>query len=107
MFVYMIWKGEKNMNKEMSKLLTRTIVYILVIVNMILTQVGNPIVQFDADSVAQFVSCVVQIAVLVYGFWKNNSFTKNAQFADKILNIVKKGISTREEVEELVKDVIE
>ena len=103
----MTWKGEENMNKEISKLLTRTIVYILVITNMILTQVGKPIIQFDADSVVQFVSCVVQIAVLVYGFWKNNSFTKNAQFADKILNIVKKGISTREEVEELVKDVIE
>ena len=85
----MIWKGVDNMKNDTIKLLTRTVLYLLVATNCLLGALGKAPVQFNENNVLQFVSCIVQAGVLVYGFWKNNSFSQNAIKADEYLKELK------------------
>lgn len=65
--------------------IVRTIMIVLVIVNMILKQTGHSVVNIDEDSVASFVEIVVEAAVIIVAWWKNNSFSENAKKADAFL----------------------
>ena len=70
--------------------IVRTALFGIVLLNMALKALGKPIISVDESEVAQFVEYVIQIAILVAGFWKNNSFTKPAQEADRFLEELRK-----------------
>ena len=96
----MIWKGVDSMKNDTIKLLTRTVLYLLVVINCLLGALGKAPVQFNENNVLQFVSCIVQTGVLIYGFWKNNSFTKEAKIADKLIYILKQACLNSQELRE-------
>ena len=88
------------MNNDTIKLLTRTVLYLLVATNCLLGSLGKAPLQFDESKVLEFLSCIVQAGVLVYGFWKNNSFTKEAKIADKVIYILKRDCLNSHELRE-------
>lgn len=67
----------------------RTILMILVIVNIILERNGIDVIPADESTITMFVETLIEIAVLGVSFWKNNSFSKNAIKADEFLKKLK------------------
>lgn len=69
--------------------IVRTILLLVAIVNMGLQHFGIDIIKVDEESVASIVEYIIQIAIIVVGFWKNNSYTEKAIEADKFLRDLK------------------
>lgn len=67
----------------------RTIVLVLALVNQILTSTGHSVLPISDDQVSEFISLGFTIGASVWAWWKNNSFTKNAIEADKVLENLK------------------
>lgn len=77
----------KNVSKET---LIRTIALVLSIVNYILTSKGMNPLPFGETEAYEFISMIAMGAASIWAWWKNNSFTKEAIAADKILDDLKK-----------------
>ena len=73
----------KNVSKET---IIRTIALVLSIVNYILTSKGMNPLPFGETEVYEFISMIMMSAASLWAWWKNNSFTKEAIAADKILD---------------------
>lgn len=69
----------------------RTAVLILALVNQALIMFGKNQLPWTEDELYQGVSAVVTVIASVWGFWKNNSFTNEAQQADKYLEELRNG----------------
>ena len=69
----------------------RTVTLVLALINQILTSLGYSIIPIEDEQIAELISLVITIAASVWAWWKNNSFTKNALEADKLLDALKKG----------------
>ena len=63
----------------------RTVILVLALVNQILTSVGCSIIPISDEQITEVISLVFTIGASVWAWWKNNSFTKNAIEADKVL----------------------
>lgn len=60
----------------------RTILTVVVIINIILKALGIHPVEIDGASLNNLIESLVSIGVIILGFWKNNSFTDKAKAAD-------------------------
>ena len=65
--------------------IVRTIMLIIVLVNMILQHFGLDIINVEESQIASLVEILIELAVIIVSFWKNNSFTKKAIEADNFL----------------------
>ena len=63
----------------------RTITLALALLNQIFAIFGIKQLNLGEDTIYQLVSAVVTVAAAVWAWWKNNSFTKEAQYADEVL----------------------
>ena len=63
----------------------RTILVAIVIINFILEKLGVDLIPVDESIIGMFVETFIEIAVIVVGFWKNNSFSQAAIRADEFL----------------------
>ncbi|GIO18170.1 hypothetical protein J18TS1_12700 [Oceanobacillus oncorhynchi subsp. incaldanensis] len=73
----------------MQQAMTRLAVLGILLVNQTLVAFGwNPL-PFSEEEIYEGVSAVVLAAVAVWNWWKNNSVTKEAQEADRILKASK------------------
>lgn len=85
------------MNYSISKsTIIRTILVIVVIVNIILERVGIDVIPADEHIVTMLVETVIEIAIIVVGFWKNNSFSEKAIKADAFLKKLRDESTTDE-----------
>ena len=78
------------MNDVSKETLIRTIALVLSIVNYILTAKGMNPLPFGETEAYEFISMIAMSAASIWTWWKNNSFTKEAIEADKILANLKK-----------------
>ena len=69
--------------------IVRTILVLLVLVNFVLEKCGIDVIPADEYTILMFVETAIEIAILVVGFWKNNSFTEKAIKADEFLKELK------------------
>lgn len=60
----------------------RTVMIIVVVINLILKACGIEVINIDENDVSTVIENLVSIGVIVLGFWKNNSFTAEAKNAD-------------------------
>lgn len=67
----------------------RTIALAVVILNMILKALGKPLIDYDEGTVMYWLEYIIEIAVIIVTFWKNNSFSPAAIKADEILKQLK------------------
>jgi SPP1 family holin len=67
----------------------RTVVLVLALVNQVLTSTGHAIIPISDDQITELISLAFTIVAAIWTWWKNNSFTKNAIEADKLLKTLK------------------
>lgn len=67
-----------------TQLIVRIIVSIIAIINLCAAQFGFDPLDIEEESVYTVVSLIVAIVTWIWGFWKNNNFTKNAKAAQKV-----------------------
>ena len=65
--------------------IARTIGVILVIVNMVLQRMGYDVINVSESEILVLVEVLIEAAIIVVGFWKNNSYSQNAIKADEFL----------------------
>lgn len=63
----------------------RTILTVIVLINLVLKAFGKSAITVDDGVVANVVETVIEIAAIAVGFWKNNSYSEKALKADKFL----------------------
>lgn len=63
----------------------RTIALAVVLLNLLLKALGKPLIDFDEGSAMYWLECIIEVAVIIVTFWKNNSFSPNAIKADEFL----------------------
>ena len=68
----------------------RTIMLLIVVINMILKNTGKQPIEIAESDVYSTIEMVVSVAIILLSWWKNNSFTKNAQLADEYLQELKR-----------------
>ena len=64
----------------------RTVVLALALINQLLTAFGASVIPIDDAQITELLSLVFTIGASVWAWWENNSFTKNAIEADKVLD---------------------
>ena len=64
----------------------RTIVLFIALINQILVLIGKKTGTLDIDTWQEYVSYALTALGSVWAWWQNNSFTHEAQQADKFLN---------------------
>lgn len=70
----------------------RIITLILVLVNQISVSLFDfQLLPYADEQIYEGVSVVLSVVVTIWASWKNNSFTYEAQEADKLLKSLKKG----------------
>lgn len=69
--------------------IVRTIMLVIVLVNMVLQHFGIDVIKVDESEVLSLVETVINLAVIIVAFWKNNSFTDKAIKADEFLKNLK------------------
>lgn len=69
----------------------RTVVLAIALVNQVLTMFGRSVIPIDDAQITELLSIGFTIGAAVWAWWKNNSFTKNAIEADKVLEQLRQG----------------
>lgn len=65
--------------------IVRTILFAIVIINFILERCGIDIISTDEYVIAMVVEYLIEVGILVAGFWYNNSFSQKALKAQNFL----------------------
>ncbi|MBR7092566.1 MAG: phage holin [Clostridia bacterium] len=65
--------------------IARTVVLILALINQVLVMFGVNPLPFSDEGIYEAVTALLTVGASVWAWWKNNSFTKAAQEADKYL----------------------
>ena len=65
--------------------IVRAILVVLVIVNFVLEKCGVDVIPTDENVILMWVEFILEVAVVLVGFWKNNSFSEKAIKADEFL----------------------
>ena len=81
--------------------IVRTVVLGISLINQIIVMCGLNPLPFADDEIYAFVSTLATVAVSIWSWWKNNSFTKAAQAADEVKDAIKAGNITAEQAENL------
>lgn len=76
----------------------RTVALAVVLLNLLLKALGKPLIDFDEGTALYWLEYLIEIAVILVTFWKNNSFSPAAIKADEILKQLK-AEETESEVE--------
>lgn len=69
--------------------IVRTIMIVVVIINLILKQFGIDAINVSESEILTFIETLIEVGIIVVSFWKNNSFTQNAIKADEFLKNLK------------------
>lgn len=71
--------------------IVRTVVLVVALVNQALTLSGHSILPISDEQISEVITLVFTVGASLWTWWKNNSFTKNAIEADKVLDQLKRG----------------
>ncbi len=78
---------------------------ILILVNIVLSAFGvNPIIVSE-DSIGMIISGALAIISPIYMMWKNWNGTKEAQTSQEVLDLMKQGLTTVEQVQKYIDEV--
>ena len=72
-----------------TETIIRTIILMVALTNQILTATGQNPLPFSDEVIYEAVTLLVTVGASLWAWWKNNSFTKSAIAADKIMNVLK------------------
>lgn len=66
-----------------------TVINLIALINTVMIMIGKPLLNITDNEVTAVVTVAFTVAAWVYGFWKNNSFTKPAIKADEYLDLLR------------------
>ena len=69
--------------------IVRTISLVIVLINIVLKKFGVDLINVSESEILTTVEMLIEIAVIVVAWWKNNSYSKNAIQADEYLKHLK------------------
>ena len=69
--------------------IVRTVMLAIVVINLVLKQLGHDLINVSESEILSVVEMLIELAVIVVSFWKNNSYTQNAIKADEFLKNLK------------------
>lgn len=69
--------------------IVRTVMLVIVIINLALKQLGHDLINVSESEILSAIEMLIELAVIVVSFWKNNSYTQNAIKADEFLKNLK------------------
>lgn len=75
-----------NLKGVTAQTWARTLVLVLALISQLCVILGKSSKAIDVDQWQEYVTYALTVIGSVWAWWKNNSFTKNAQTADNILN---------------------
>ncbi|MDD3222632.1 MAG: hypothetical protein EOM34_00015 [Clostridia bacterium] len=81
------------------------IMTVIVAINAVLAILGRPVLNVGEGTVSYVVNgivAIITVGVMLYDVWKNHSFTDGAQLADEVLDIIKDGKVTKEELQDFI-----
>ena len=76
----------------------RTIICAIALVNSLLIIAGHKTINIGDETIEQGVSFLFTLSTTVWGFWKNNSFTKEAIESDSYMHVLKDLRGTENEI---------
>lgn len=76
--------------KVSKSTIVRTIMLVIVLINLILEKCGVDIIKADENAVLQAVEYIIEIAAIIAAWWYNNSFSKKALKAQQYLEELRK-----------------
>lgn len=76
--------------KIKTSTIVRTAVLVLALVNQGLSIAGKAILPISDAQLEQLITLIITIAVAVWNWWKNNSFTQAALEGDQLKDRLKK-----------------
>ena len=82
--------------KPTNGTIARTIILALALLNSILGQFGCDIIKIPDETVNSLVDAVFLIVAAISAWWKNNSFTYEAQIADEYMKDLKTSLNNKE-----------
>lgn len=71
--------------------IARTIGLAIVIINLILNRFGIDAINVSDSEILSLIEALIEVAIIVVGFWKNNSYTQKAIKADEFLKTLRDG----------------
>ncbi len=80
--------------------IARFVALAIVLINSILTMFNVNPIPFSQEEAYGIVSTVLTCGVAIYTAWKNNSVTKEAKLADKVMLALKNGEYTLESLQD-------
>lgn len=75
--------------------IVRTVVLVVALVNQLLVMAGLSPIPYGNEEVEVAVTSILTVGATLWAWYKNNSFTKEAQEADKVMKELKKGKKTK------------
>ena len=69
--------------------IVRTISLVIVLINIVLKKFGVDLINVSESEILTAVEMLIEIAVIVVAWWKNNSYSKRAIQADEYLKHLK------------------
>lgn len=67
----------------------RTILILIALINIGLKHFGYDLIDVSESEVAEVIEYIIELSIVIVGFWKNNSYTENAIKADEFLKDLK------------------
>lgn len=89
--------------KVKVSVIIRVVALVAVLVNQVLAIFGKDL-PFTGDVVYQTISIILTVGVSFIAAWKNNDFTAFAKLSGKVLDSLRDGKITEDEVNELLKE---
>lgn len=94
--------SEAKQGRAQVGAIVRLLVLIIAWLNQIAVTFGGYTVPHVSESVIYLIATAITIAVSVYAYWKNNSWTINAKTADAVLDVLKNTGITIDDLAEVV-----
>lgn len=76
--------------KVSKSTIVRTIMLVIVLINLILEKCGVDIIKADESAVLQAVEYIIEIVAIIAAWWYNNSFSPKALKAQQYLEELRK-----------------
>lgn len=75
--------------KISKETIVRAVLLVIVVINIILEKIGLDVIPTDESFVLMCVETVIELLVIIIGFWYNNSFSENALKAQRFLEYLR------------------
>ena len=72
-----------------TETIVRTVLLVLALINQLLTASGHAVLPIEDAQVEALISTAITVAMSVWAWWKNNSFTQSAIAADEFMETMK------------------